>query len=910
MSSTVPPGRHRELRGQQRCGERQPGADHRAEHRWRRHRYPEQYRESARWQRQRHPDRQRGRQRAGRWRRRRCAGRRLGNDTLDGGDGIDTASYSGSAAVTVSLAVTIAQNTGGAGTDTLSNIENLLGGSGNDALTGNAQANRLDGGAGSDTLAGGAGNDVYVVDNAGDSVVEGSGAGEADTVIARVSGHTLAANVENLVLDGVQVGNGNALANLLTGDGGNNSLNGGDADDTLIGGLGNDVLDGGNGSGDTVSYAGSTAGITANLAVTGTQNTGGAGVDKLLNVEHLIGGSGNDALAGNALDNRLEGGLGNDTLLGGAGSDTASYASSTAAVTVTLAISSAQATGGAGIDRLIDIENLLGGSGNDVLTGNGGNNALTGGLGDDTLTGGLGDDRLDGGDGQDTANYADQTAALTINLSVSTMQNTGAGLDTLIGIENLIGGSGNDAFTGNSAANRLAGGQGADTLTGGTGNDTYFVDNAGDVVVETSTDAGEIDTVNAHVDGYTLSANVENLLLQGPALAGTGNALANLLVGTAGNNTLNGGGGDDTLIGGLGNDVLAGGAGTGDTASYADSVAAVTVSLAVTTAQNTGGAGTDTLTDIENLIGGFNHDALTGNALANRLEGGTGSDTLTGGAGIDTLIGGFGDDVYGVDNASDVMSEEADAGIDTVAVQFSGYTLGANLENLRLEGAALTGSGNALANRLIGNAGNNIFNGGNGDDTLLGGMGNDILDGGSGWGDTASYEDATAAVMVSLAVTSAQNTGGAGSDTLANIENLIGGSGNDALTGNALDNRLAGGAGQDTLTGGGGNDTYVVDNAGDVIVEAAIDADIDTVISSVDYTLAANVENLYLTGSARVGVGNARSNMIRGSDGNDTLSGGSGGADTLVGGLGDDSLSGGSLLIGGVGNDTLSLGDS
>ena len=112
-----------------------------------------------------------------------------------------------------------------------------------------------------------------------------------------------------------------------------------------------------------------------------------------------------------------------------------------------------------------------------------------------------------------------------------------------------------------------------------------------------------------------------------------------MLIGGAGNNTLIGGVGNDTLIGGAGNDTLDGGAGS-DTASYADATAGVTVSLAMTTAQNTVGAGTDTLTNIENLTGSNLNDTLTGNAGANILNGGTGNDTLNGGAGNDTLIGG------------------------------------------------------------------------------------------------------------------------------------------------------------------------------------------------------------------------------------------------------------------------------
>ena len=116
-----------------------------------------------------------------------------------------------------------------------------------------------------------------------------------------------------------------------------------------------------------------------------------------------------------------------------------------------------------------------------------------------------------------------------------------------------------------------------------------------------------------------------------------------ILIGLSGNDTLNGGNGNDILAGGAGNDALNGGAGI-DTASYIDAASAVTVNLGVASAQNTGGAGTDTLNSIENLIGSGLNDTLIGNNSANLLFGGAGSDTLVGNGGDDILIGGLGAD--------------------------------------------------------------------------------------------------------------------------------------------------------------------------------------------------------------------------------------------------------------------------
>lgn len=214
----------------------------------------------------------------------------------------------------------------------------------------------------------------------------------------------------------------------------------------------------------------------------------------------------------------------------------------------------------------------------DFIRGLDGNDVIHGLGDDDTLTGGLGNDVLDGGAGIDTAIYADAAKAVKVDLSLSGIQNTlGGGKDTLIGIENLVGSAYNDTLHGDGARNVLEGGDGndkidgsagADRMSGGYGNDSFWVDDAGDVVVD-ELDGGR-DKVYAGVD-FTLSNFVEDLFLTGnDALTGTGNALdntltandaGNALLGGAGNDTLKGGAGADRLNGGEGRDVLTGGAG-------------------------------------------------------------------------------------------------------------------------------------------------------------------------------------------------------------------------------------------------------------------------------------------------------------------------------------------------------------
>ncbi|OGA68839.1 MAG: hypothetical protein A3G83_15695, partial [Betaproteobacteria bacterium RIFCSPLOWO2_12_FULL_68_20] len=207
-------------------------------------------------------------------------------------------------------------------------------------------------------------------------------------------------------------------------------------------------------------------------------------------------------------------------------------------------------------------------------------------------------------------------------------------------------------------------------------------------------------------------------------------------------------------------------------------------------AQLTGDGGNNVIT-----WSGAGNVVLDGGSGSDSLTGGTGNDYLVGRTGFDSLAGGQGDDAY-VNDGQDIITEGASAGTDLVRSDFS-YTLGANLENLTLTGTgAINGTGNTLNNHLTGNSAANVLEGGAGNDTLNGLGGFDI----------ATYSNATSGVTVSLATTGAQNTVGAGTDTLANIEALTGSALADTLTGNASNNVFTGLAGNDTLNGGGGTD--------------------------------------------------------------------------------------------------------
>ncbi len=457
--------------------------------------------------------------------------------------------------------------------------------------------------------------------------------------------------------------------------------------------------------------------------------------------------------------------------------------------------------------------------------------SLTGTSGVDMLTGGLGNDTLNG----------------------------------LAGTDILQGGAGNDL---------LDGGFGADSMIGGLDNDAYVVDDLGDVVTEQLNEG--TDTVLSSIS-YTLGDDVENLTLTGMTdLNGTGNALDNILTGTSGNNLLDGDSGADTLIGGLGNDTYV--AGTGDTVVEAANQGLDTVVSDVTW---TLGANLENLT----LIGTAAINGR-GNSLSNVLTGNSGANVLNGGAGADTMLGGAGDDVYRVDNAGDVVTEQANEGVDRVNSSLT-YTLGANVENMTLIGAsAINGTGNELANTLTGNSAANVLTGGAGDDLYVVGVGDSIVEQLTEGTDTvqSAVTWTLSANVENLTLTGSTAINGAG-NALNNV--LLGNSGTNVLDGGAGDDTLNGGSGADALLGGVGNDCYVVDNVGDVVTEN-VDEGSDTVQSRISYTLVADVENLTLTGTANLtGTGNALDNVLLGTSGNNVLDGGVG-ADTMIGGVGND----------------------
>lgn len=621
-------------------------------------------------------------------------------------DAVATLGFTGSAHIDIAAIGSFRD--GSAAADTLA-ADALTGswlyaGAGEDTLTGSDQGDVLVGGAGDDLLSGGAGDDQYaywlgdghdIIDDLSgtDTIVFGGGITADDIVvkIGRLDDPTDPASFREAVEGEFQTDLKIEIHDPDTGD-----LSG---SVTLI-----DFRNTLNFS-DTLRFAGNVEVTPAELlrqqGILLAPLVAGTAQDDTLSGsdagEDFVGGGGNDLLEGGDGDDVFYAHGGSDLIRGGTGSDTLDYKYAAGAVYVDLRGSDPDAyeTDGpdyaiAGLnDDLSSIEHvngsafndrlggnslanvLFGRGGDDLILGDGGNDTLGGGdghdeiqagSGDDLIHGDAGDDVIDGGTGEDTLSYAGIGFAMAIDLaagSAAAANPADSGdLDTLSGIETVIGTAYGDTFTGGPAGG---------TLDGGAGDDTFVIphddlDVADEADGFTLLGGTGIDTLS--FAGWAGGRGV-SVALGGPAPAGEGeeeeeDEEANLyhsierVVGSDWGDTLSGAGlaesllggaGDDVLIGGAGADALDGGAGT-DLADYSGSSAGVTVDLAAGTGAG-GDAEGDSLSGIENLTGSAHDDVLRGDAQDNVLRGGAGNDVLFGGAGDDIFHfeAGFGDDV-------------------------------------------------------------------------------------------------------------------------------------------------------------------------------------------------------------------------------------------------------------------------
>lgn len=512
----------------------------------------------------------------------------------------------------------------------LGGADRLHGGGGDDEIYGNSAADQIWGEDGQDKIYGGPGNDMLdggqgndeILGNAGADTIHGGDGDDRISTQGYMQGYEEpgdTADTINVVYGGA---GDDAISGSQSGYAGSGAslhdqLNGGDGNDTVIG---NGVLRGDAGD-DYVQGGGELYGDAGNdnlLAVGSATLRGGDGDDSLTvrtdfvgiasvgvlygdaGQDRLYGGDGADVLWGGSEDDILTGGAGADSLDGGGGSDTASYAMAIAGVAVDLSTSTAQNTGGAGVDRLVSIEHLKGSSYADTLVGDQTANRLEGGGGDDMLRGGGGDDTLHGGAGADFVSYETSLVGVAVDLSIATSQNTiGAGADLLVEIENIKGSGFDDRLKGNLGANVLQGGDGADLIDGEFGGDR-LEGGAGD------------DTLRGGSGQDTLWGGDGRDAIEG-------GADFDQINGNVGNDTAYGGEGGDWVVGGKDNDVLHGENG-------ADVV--------------NGNLGDDTCNggaDADWVRGGQGDDVLDGGAGNDWLSGDRGNDAVTGGAGGDTF---------------------------------------------------------------------------------------------------------------------------------------------------------------------------------------------------------------------------------------------------------------------------------
>ena len=747
---------------------------------------------------------------------------------------------------------------------------------------------------------------------------------EITTRLFAVVDGSIRGTVNNDVLHGTEANN------KLQGLAGNDTLQGEGGDDELYGGIGSDTL------------------------------VGGAGVDS------LDGGAGDDVLDGGAGNDRLNGGTGNNTYLFGLGDgqDIIAYVFDDAVgksntlrfksgiliedVTVRQVASSwggqdlLLKVGSSGDQVLVkgffDQDNpdgannplqrvefadgsswkvadllarIYGGTqSDDTLSGTVANDAISGALGNDQLYGRTGDDTLNGGEGDDSL-YGEDGEDVLLG---------GEGSDTLWGGEGgdtLDGGAGNDRLAGGRGVNRyLFGiGDGQDLIT------AQFDDTLGKVnTLAFKAGVGIGDIVLRQLHGGFGSSDLEvsiagtddKLIIQQFIFNDTAGHASNpiqrfefadgtawtleqiqerLFAGTVANDVLRGTSAGDEIQGAAGNDSISGGAG-------ADIL--------------TGGDGDDWLDgqqDNDTLIGGAGNDYLHGCDNDDILDGGAGNDRLVGNAGQNVFRFGHGD-------GQDLILDNSDQGIgsfnalelkagvapgDITLLQVSDSS-GGPRTGLRI-GIAGTSDHITIQNYFKDHDPNNalnpvqqvrfsdgtiwnvqdvlsrLFAGTSGDDSVEGTVVDDIINGGQG------------------------------NDT------LLGMSGNDTLNGGAGNDVLDGGYAADQMSGGQGDDLYRVDDYGDTVIEANGEG-LDTIESSINYTLPSHVEVLKLVGEGAINAtGNAGGNRLLGNEANNVLDGlagddvleGLGGHDTLLGGLGNDMLDGGTdsdHLAGGAGNDT------
>nr|WP_269769548.1 M10 family metallopeptidase C-terminal domain-containing protein [Roseomonas rubea] len=788
-----------------------------------------------------------------------------GSNSIDGGLGFDLADYTGNNGnVTVNLATGRAAHQMG-GTDTLVSIEEIRGSTASDTILGSGANERMRGNAGNDTMVGAGGIDTLDYGTGGNGVSLDLALG---TGFDGLSGFDSVIGFEYVI--------GSRSGDIVTGTSAGETIDGGDGNDNLNGAAGSDLIIGGTGF-DTVFYAGGHAAISAIVQFNGTSGhsatvTSAMGVDTLRDFEAINGSINGDSITIQSIDDvsgfQARGFGGNDTIIGPLNRSFGAFADYltpgvTSGVSVNLATGFAT-DGYGGTDLLLSIGAVRGSTLGDTMLGSGANERFRGRAGNDLLNGG-------GGTG-DVVDYAQSTAAVSVDLLLQRAQDGEGGTDTIIGFEEVRASTGNDTIRGTAADEAFQPFNGNDSVAGGLGQDRVIYGFAsGNVPSPTAAVTVNLVTGIAQ-DGWggtdTLSS-IERV---------TGTAFNDSMLGGAEGNRFRGQAGNDTLDGGLG----------GDWAEYSNATAGATVNLATGTASD-GQGGTDRLVSIENVIGSNFADHLTGVAQGGRsviqLRGGAGNDTLIGIAG-EFVRADYSDQTTGLSiSLAAGTANDGRGGIDTL---------------INIRGLSMFGD---HADTLIGTAQSEWFTPSTGADSINAGGGLDII----GYG-----ANATAGVSVNLAIGRALDSGG-DIDTILGIEGVSSSFGADTILGSAVANLINPGAGADSVHALGGEDTvsyslnfspggiqYDGDADGNRLPVQGVTIDLltgratdfgggaDTILGF-EHAIGGTADDILR--------GSTLANALKGEEGNDTLEGRAGN-DTLDGGLGTD------RLLGGLGDDT------
>ncbi len=850
------------------------------------------------------------------------------------------------------------------------NIDNVIGGSGNDFIRGNSNKNVIHGGDGNDFITGRDGADT-LEGGEGDDTLYGSFdlTDLTDIVVPLLVNPTMIHSVATKFLLSIP----DFVAFVAT----NPTVDGVGA--YILSSLNDQV----GGDANVASYASATSGVTVGLGIDGLiygQNTYGAGTDRLIGINNLIGSEFDDTLTGNILTNQIFGLGGDDHLIGtdatdvlegGDGDDTledgiASYSSTEGGVNIDLGLDGVAQdtrlesededgdlayTDGAGFDTLIGIRGLIGTAFGDILKGNDQSNTIMGGAGDDTIYSGLGINILDGGEGSDTVTYEEAgdgvLAVLWNPLPQITIGATGAAIDylagdsslatlaqsvaidTFKGVENLTGSNYTDILMGNSSVNILDGGKGADLLIGGADADTYLMQDyfGADVIVDDF--VGLID----FLDNLILPPEIETFFNDVEAVFDWIGEAVNTL------DFLNILEVPEEDVAEQNPDVIDFSAVTADLeiTIHGDdsfSVKADTDDLGWILA---GRELSSPVSRIEAIVGGEGDDnSIFEEDLVVWTHPAEFKGLIDGGEGINTI-----------DYSAYTSSVEVDLQINDESSQASATGTGGviNIANVIGGAADDTLTGDDGTNILEGGAGDDTLKGGGGDDTLSGGTGVNRLEGGDGT-DLASYEDSIAAVWVDLSILFEPNalvldpTTGADpyltEDTLVGVEGAIGSAYNDTLLGDDGFNLFYGRGGDDSISGFGGDDIllgeagidYLSGGDGGDVLEGGLEGDTllgglgNDTASYFEATASVNVSLLAGAGTAGEAVGDSFDSIenligsqygdhLIGNDEDNLLVGGDG-SDTIEGLGGEDTLrgeAGNDFLYGGSGDDILSGGE-